>query len=369
MKAKFVVGMAIWMVLLGLTGCAGRERPADVPVLDASCLPRSPIWEQRTQRQMIQGVHYFSHSRDGQYQLEELVQNHVRHLVLVPYAYQEYADDPNLRFGGRRRGGAHRDSLYAQLAGQAQDLGLQLIVKPHIWMRTNAGKWRSDIAFEQTHEFELWARNYRAFILHYARLSERLGASHFCIGTELASLTKRRSTFWRALIADVRAVYRGQVFYAANWYEEYEAIDFWADLDYIGIQAYFPLCETPEPSVSELRQAWKPHVAAIRRVQQKFDKPVLFTEVGYKSTDDAAASPWEWVDGDKALTKNLSTQTQANCYEAFFRTFWEESWFEGALIWQWRGNHARAGGAANVDFTPQNKPAQQVMARWFAGGS
>ncbi len=313
----------------------------------------------------IRGVHFFARTRTSEYNLESLVRNNVEQIVLVPYAYQEKFDTPDLHFGSRRKRLLSRDSSYLELYQRADDLGISTIIKPHIWMHTGKGKWRSDIMLEDPAEFEIWAGLYTAFIVHYAALSQRIKAPAFCIGTELATMTKNYPEFWKQLIRDVRSVYDGKLFYAANWYEEYEQITFWEDLDYVGIQAYFPLADTPMPTVDQLVIAWKPYLEKIKKLSKKVGKPVLFTEVGYKSTADAARSPWEWVEGAKALTKRISTETQANCYEAFFRSFWHKPWFSGAIIWQWRGNHDGAGGKQNINFTPQNKPAQNVMAKWF----
>ncbi len=58
-------------------------------------------------------------------------------------------------------------------------------------------------------------------------------------------------------------------------------------------------------------------------------------------------------------------ETQYNCYEAFFRSLWEKDWFAGVYIWQWALHHEDAGGTSNPFFTPQNKPAQNCIAKWF----
>ena len=104
-------------------------------------------------------------------------------------------------------------------------------------------------------------------------------------------------------------------------------------------------------------------------------KPVLFTEVGYRSTADAAVEPWLWhsdAPADPAL--------QATCYEAMFETFWNRPWFAGAYIWKWFPEY-NPGGRENSSwarrmnrrreegFTPQGKPAEAVLKRWYGGGA
>jgi hypothetical protein len=58
-------------------------------------------------------------------------------------------------------------------------------------------------------------------------------------------------------------------------------------------------------------------------------------------------------------------QTQANCYEAFFKAFWEKDYFVGVYFWKWHPYYRDAGGRQDRDFTPQNKPAEQTMRRWY----
>ncbi|MCB0664460.1 MAG: hypothetical protein KDC80_01500 [Saprospiraceae bacterium] len=320
-------------------------------------------------KEKLRGVHYFGRFRDQEINFEKICQNNIEHLVLVPYGYQAAYNRPELDFERRnRRRSFDRDSMYLVMAQKAGAEGLEVIVKPHIWMRPENGKWRSDIGFSNLEDFEKWAADYSAFILHYARLSENMGASHFCIGTELAGLTRDHDAFWRDLIKKVRKEFSGKIFYAANWYREYEQIDFWTDLDFIGVQAYFPICKRANPSVGELKEGWKVYRQRLRKISRKYNRPILFSELGYRSMEDAAIDPWAWVDHESASGTKMSEETQARCYEAFFQTFWHEPWFSGALIWQWHAGHEEEGELdvhARLDFTPQNKVAQEVMATWF----
>ena len=186
-----------------------------------------------------------------------------------------------------------------------------------------------------------------------------------CIGTELRNCIRGHQDQWRRIITEVRAVYDGKLTYAANWYAEFQEIDFWSELDYIGIQAYFPLCEREAPTIEELLEGWREPLAKIERVRKKFAMPVIFTEVGYRSIATTAGKPWQWPQRGEAAEVNLDVQ--ARCYTAFFRTFWDKPWIMGVYWWKWFPTDARAGGPANTGFTPQNKPAEAVMARWFGG--
>ncbi|MCB0686631.1 MAG: hypothetical protein KDC53_08900, partial [Saprospiraceae bacterium] len=285
------------------------------------------------QNNKVRGVHYFTRFKDGNINFDKIKESNIKQLVLVPYAYQTAYNSTELNFRqNRRRRSIDRDSMYLSLAQIAASEGLEIIIKPHIWMPTDHGKWRSDIQFSNKDEFQRWAEKYADFILHYAALSEEMGASHFCIGTELSGLTKGHDEFWIELIREVRKIYHGKIFYAANWYREYEQIQFWGALDYIGIQAYFPICKKNNPSIDDLKKGWKTYRMHLKKTSIKFHKPILFSELGYRSSDDAAIDPWAWVEGERVMNMKVSEETQANCYEAFFETFWDEPWFAGALI-------------------------------------
>ena len=62
--------------------------------------------------------------------------------------------------------------------------------------------------------------------------------------------TAKREENWRSIIEAVRAIFTkpDSLTYAANWGEEERAIRWWDALDYIGIDAYYPLTKESHPS-------------------------------------------------------------------------------------------------------------------------
>ena len=53
---------------------------------------------------------------------------------------------------------------------------------------------------------------------------------------------------------------------------------------------------------------------------------------------------------------------QARCYRAFLSTMRDTPWFAGAIIWKW---HPAYDDNRPTAFTPQGKPAEAVLRRWF----
>lgn len=279
-------------------------------------------------------------------------------VAVMPFAFLEGISSPDLRFNmerqwyGERREGA-RESI--QLL---QNAGLEVILKPQIWIRRGAFTGYINMSSEQ--EWMIFEQHYRDFIMLYVCLAEEEQISYFSIGTELHDFVAARPEFWIALIAEIRTVYNGKLTYAENW-DKIEEVPFWKSLDFIGVDAYFPLTNGKSPSVAELRKAWAPHKKAMKNLSEIVDKPILFTEYGYRNIDFAAKEPW---DSSREINSN-NNQLQANALEALYAEFWFESWFSGGFLWKWHHDHELAGGLENNQFTPQNKPAETIVKTFY----
>jgi hypothetical protein len=217
-----------------------------------------------------------------------------------------------------------------------------------------------------------WFASYATFINHYAQIAQKNHVELFCVGCELNHLdTSNYDANWRTVISGVRAIYKGPLTYAADW-SRYAGISFWGGLDYVGIDAYFPLSNAQTPSVAALVSAWSHYVDSgpfgathnwlqhIETLQATVHKPVIFTEIGYRSIDYAAKDPGNWQE-----TGVYNANAQANCYEAALQVFANKPWFAGMFWWGWTPD-PKAGGAGDTGYTPQNKPAQSVLtADWL----
>jgi hypothetical protein len=170
-----------------------------------------------------------------------------------------------------------------------------------------------------------------------------------CVGGEFVHLTPYDAE-WRRLIARTRELYPGPLVYAANHGTEFETITFWDALDYIGLQEYYSL---PDDLATDTL------VQKVEAVQQKFGKPVIFTEVGFPSLEGANNQPW-----DDNRSKTISLTTQASCTEAILRAFYTKPWFQG-MYW-WKLETDGSGGRDDASHSLWNKPALEVVKRSYA---
>lgn len=306
--------------------------------------------------------------------MESLENHHVNWISQTPFGWQEGIDNPVIVTHRRSKTRSEeREKGMDNTAKIAKEKGIKTLLKPHIWLTNANGKWRSDIKMNSPEEWDQWFEQYQSFILYYAQVAEKYNFEGLCIGTELYITTSQHEQKWRNIIKEIRKVYSGQLTYAANFYKEYEEIKFWDALDYIGIQAYFPLTKNENPSVKELVNGWQPHYKKLQQLHHKWQKPVVFTEIGYRSAKDAAIRPWEWEKrGDDIDESEISTATQAVCYEAMFKTFWKADWIGGVFFWKWTPENYGVAIQTNrrrkrspLSFTPK-KEALKVIEKWYA---
>ncbi|WP_103030119.1 glycoside hydrolase family 113 [Salinibacter altiplanensis] len=349
-------GLALGVLLVAGAGCgdttgaspaAADTRPDAKPIFDV----RSVTLDART--------------RPDSSLLVRLRDLGVTHPTLVAFGWQKAPDSPTVRVdtGDGWYSESHRG--IRTLARQADALGMGVILKPHLWVGGyDETQDRSTIGFESDARWREWEANYRRFLLLYARLAAEVDADALVLGTELTRAATERPHFWRGLADSVRAVYDGKLTYAANWHEAYERIQFWDALDYVGVQAYFPLTEAEDPSLAALQEGWRPHRAALAKIHERTGRPILLTEIGYRSAVGAAAAPWEWPERDDGAVPDSALQ--ARCYRAFLSTVGRAPWLKGGIIWKWHPPGEVEGPTA---FTPQAKPAEDVLRRWFTGAT
>lgn len=276
-------------------------------------------------------------------------------IAAIPIAFSRM-NDTRVSFDHSRQWWGEHSKGNSILVQYAKENGLKVMVKPHVW---SSDGWIGEYDLASEEEWKEWEKNYTKFILTHARKADSLGVELFCVGTEYKIPAKERPEFWRSLISQVRGVYKGEITYASNW-DNYENITWWDQVDYIGIDAYFPLVDGDSPTTDEIIKGWEPVKKKLAAFSRNWNKRILFTEYGFQSANGAAGAHWE-VDQSE---ENANNDIQANAYEATFRTFENESWYAGGFFWKWHFT-SRYGRWRGTEWTPQNKPAEQVIARWY----
>lgn len=259
------------------------------------------------------------------------------------------------------------DSALAEGIDYVHSLGMHAQVS--IYLESYDGQWRANI---NPSDRDTWYKNYGAELMHYGQLAESHGVELYMLGAELidmasASANSDNTARWDTMIANVRNVYHGALTYSANRGQqgsesELPNIGFWDKLDYVGVSAYYEL--PGDGSVASLESDWQNvNNYDITPIEQKTGKPVLFTEVGYRSVDNAHNQPWDSWDGG-----NYNPTEQANDYTALFDYWNKYSFMQGVDLWSWSPD-PNYGGAGNIDYTPQNKPAIGVMRQWWSSAA
>jgi hypothetical protein len=271
-----------------------------------------------------------------------------------------------------------------------------------------------------------WFDAYTAFAVHYAALSGRLNLPYFIIGDQLSSVsfdtahtdkqhdplgidtglgsdpfattcTGRRDCGWRHVINAIKsanygpyiivdktkptllgASYGGKLIYAANWgpadQPEYDRITWWDAVDYIGIDAYYPLSVgLSDIGVPALVDIWhgrgdNPSQSGdiytdLGTLADKYHHPILFTSAAYESTVGANASPGNTPTSDVDETEQLDDM------EALLVTFNTAPWWTGVF---WYGEQpitphsAQANWENSTNWAGDTLDKSKLAGQWLA---
>jgi hypothetical protein len=222
-----------------------------------------------------------------------------------------------------------------------------------------------------------WAGQRRS---RYQHPGNQDGAQMLSIGAELDQLTgPQYLPYWTNIIEAVRDVFSGKLTYSASWNTAGE-VSFWNQLDYEGIDNYIPLSNAQNPTLQDLINGWTQPATAtsnpaayeyignqspiqyFENLAEQSGKPLIFTELGYSNAVGAASDP-------AALGTTPDPSLQAELYQAFFDA-WSQAGAQslvGTYFWEWDPNNSTSNVGPNiVSFSPENSPAQTVVANEFS---
>ena len=220
-----------------------------------------------------------------------------------------------------------------------------------------------------------WWSDFRAFLLHYAKIAEDTNCEMLCLGCEMGS-TEEFNEKWRNLINEIRQVYNGTISYDVNHGRE-DKITWFDALDVISISAYYPvgtddvllalkddLSKIPPAnnSIEALKRRWLPIKEKLEKISEKFDRPILFIELGMCNAKGCSAAPWTHEDPNMIYDAN----EQVRYYQAAIETFWNEPWFIGFTWWAWDTPlYDIKNASSNISFCIYGKPAEKIVRQWY----
>ena len=310
--------------------------------------------------QKINGVCFVSPSAKSKFSnYHSLKRVSAKWVALTPYAFSR-AKEPFVKFNYKNSWWGEQTDGMISMIKQAKKDSLKIMLKPHVWVLGEG--WCGQFDLKTETEWKEWEKDYARYLLTYAKIAEKYKIEMICIGTEFKVAATKREHFWRGLIKAIRKIYNGKITYAANW-DNYSNIKFWEELDYIGVDAYFPLSQTKNAEIKELNQIWENVIVTLQNFSEKQKKKIIFTEYGYKSTHFSAWNQWE-IENIKR-DENVNLKAQINAYSSLFKHVWEQPWFGGGFLWKWYAEDESSGGLKNSDYTPQHKPVEKLIKKYY----
>jgi hypothetical protein len=292
--------------------------------------------------------------------LDELVRRGANAISITPFGRlwslrsTRIAMDFELPYEENRR-------AVAGMIAQAKARGLRVLVIPHLWIET--GGWRGEIDPGSDEAWDEYQASYRSFILRWARDAQELGADAFSIGVECKSWSGRFGEYWTGLIGEIRAAFRGALTYSANW-DEADDVLFWDQLDWIGVNAFYPLAPGHGASDAAYAQGASRALDGLFGLSRTLEKPVVLVEIGYTTRPDAAVEPWLWPDTMQRVP--IDEREQARALSAIAGAAAQRSWILGFFVWRYYANLDDVSQEPGWGFSPHAKLAEHALEQVFS---
>jgi hypothetical protein len=230
-----------------------------------------------------------------------------------------------------------------------------------LWVET--GGWRGEIDPGSPEGWAAYQASYRRFFLAWARDAEAFGADALSVGVECKSWSGRFGTYWTALIAELRGVFHGELTYSSNW-DEVEGVAFWDQLDFIGVNAFYPLASAHGASDASYAEGAARALDALHVLSDTLHRPALLVEIGYTTRTDAAVEPWLWPDDMSHV--QVDEREQARALQAMASAAASRPWLRGFFVWRYYANLDDVSQEARWGFSPHGKLAEPMLGSIFS---
>lgn len=278
---------------------------------------------------------------------------------ITPFGYFRDPTSPEIRWrrrtGGRQ--GYETDEAIMVSAAHARELGMRTMLTPHLWGRA----WRGEIEMATAEDWRAWFDGYGEFLVHNAFLAERCDFDWLAIGSELTRTTPGHGQDWARLARRARRLFAGGLIYNANWGAEMGSLEFTDALDAVGVDCYDSLSTSDSPTDAQLLAGAHELLDRIGSLRDRYQRPILLTEIGYP------ARPGAWAEPHKQDRNGpVRTDAQARCLSAFATAYAarEDDAVTGFFIWKWPTFDSwRLGG--KTDYWPASAQALEILRRAF----
>ncbi|MBN1897215.1 MAG: hypothetical protein JW827_00420, partial [Spirochaetes bacterium] len=284
----------------------------------------------------VKGMNYIDYSAEGYWttdshvSVDRLYDDNVRDVAINVIVYQNTKNSTSIY---KDANFTPQDAPVVDIINYAHSKGMRVFLK--VMVNSKDGAPRTTFTPSNT---DTWFASYKSIMTQYARMARTNNIEMFSVGCELKTLSGNSYlSKWTDIISAINNIYStGDLIYCANW-DEYDDVPFWNQLDYIGIDAYFPLESSADPTYTQISNAWRSYsgtygthnwVDEVDTFRASQGKEVIFTEIGYRSADYAAKEPWK-----EGTEINLNLQVR--CYEAAMKVWEPFSWFKGLYLWDW----------------------------------
>ena len=290
------------------------------------------------------------------------------------------------------------DVALALTVAEAHRLGLAVALEFEFLARPS-GTWAGDLKHLTGTAWQAFFERYGRALRHYALLAELLEVELFCVGSGLAKavatepplaatsadkagandpagaapavvgespraaeIRDAKREAWGRLIADARALYRGPLTLSTP-FNNLHRVGLWGQLDAVGVVLESDL----RLSAAEADEAGRDSrnsgadLWPAERFARTVDRPAIISRIGFRSTERAESGT---VDSGGLL----DLHRQAELYQELATTLRllekTERAPHGAFVWKWSSD-PDAGGTRDRGYSPQGKPAAQVLDELF----
>lgn len=285
-------------------------------------------------------------------EIQPVKEYNANYAAVIPYGFMRDTNNPEIFYNTERQWWGERMDGAKTTIELFHQANMKVMLKPQIWI--SRGEYTGTIQLPSKEHWDQLETSYTRYIMDYAKLAQEMNVEMLCIGTELESFVIARPAYWNQLIKKIRRVYKGKLTYAGNW-DSYKQVPFWNQMDFIGVDAYFPVSDQKTPDIATATAGWEKWKTELSSLSRKHNKKILFTEYGYVSADYAGKEPWSNADEGR----NVNNKAQQILLQAQYDSVWNQEWFAGGFLWKHHAEPNRRGYEKR--FTPQGKPAEKTV--------